>query len=130
MLIQEIRSMRASRLVLIGFVVLLSAGVFAEEGMWMPQQIPALASKLLVLGFTAPTLLKWPSAVWWKFAITLGWINARVILTVAFALVLTPMGLLWRLIGRDPLARHRRNWPGWSSYPARYQDRDHFTRMY
>jgi len=44
--------MRASRLVLIGFVVLLSAGVFAEEGMWMPQQIPALASKLRALGFT------------------------------------------------------------------------------
>lgn len=85
---------------------------------------------LLVLGLTAPKLLKWPSAVWWKFAITLGWINARVILSVAFILVLTPMGLLWRLIGRDPLTRKRRNWPGWSEYPVRYRDRDHFTRMY
>ncbi len=44
--------MKASRLVLIGFIVLLSAGVFAEEGMWMPQQIPALAAKLRALGFT------------------------------------------------------------------------------
>jgi len=43
--------MKASRLVLIGFIVLLSAGLFAEEGMWMPQQIPALAARLRALGF-------------------------------------------------------------------------------
>jgi len=85
---------------------------------------------LVVLGLTAPKLLKWPSAVWWKFAIALGWINARIILTVAFVLVLTPISLVWRLIGRDPLTRQRRHWPGWSVYPPRYRDRNHFTRMY
>jgi len=40
------------RLVLIGFIVLLSTGLLAEEGMWMPQQIPALAARLRALGFT------------------------------------------------------------------------------
>ena len=44
--------MKASRLVLIGFIVLLSTGLLAEEGMWMPQQIPALAARLRALGFT------------------------------------------------------------------------------
>jgi hypothetical protein len=44
--------MKASRLVLLGFIVLLSTGLLAEEGMWMPQQIPALAAKLRALGFT------------------------------------------------------------------------------
>ena len=43
--------MKASRLVLICFLLLLSAGLLAEEGMWMPQQIPALAAKLRALGF-------------------------------------------------------------------------------
>ena len=43
--------MKSSRLVLIGFLLLLSAGLIAEEGMWMPQQIPALAAKLRALGF-------------------------------------------------------------------------------
>ena len=60
----------------------------------------------------------------------LGYVNARVILTVAFALVLTPLGVVWRVIGKDPLTRRRRNWPGWSPYPERFRDRDHFTRMY
>jgi hypothetical protein len=44
--------MRASRFVVPGLVALLSIGVAAEEGMWMPQQIPALAAKLRALGFT------------------------------------------------------------------------------
>ena len=63
-------------------------------------------------------------------ALVLGYVNARVILTIAFALVLTPIGLFWRLIGKDPLARQRKNWAGWSPYPARYRDPDHFKRMY
>jgi hypothetical protein len=85
---------------------------------------------LVVLGRLRPSLLKWPSAVWWRFALALGYINARIILTLAFALVLVPLGLLWRAIGRDPLGRRRANWPGWSPYPARYRDRSHFSRMY
>jgi len=44
--------MKTSRLVLVCLPLLLSAGLLAEEGMWMPQQIPALASKLRALGFT------------------------------------------------------------------------------
>ncbi len=43
--------MRVSRVLLLSVVVVLSIGVQAEEGMWMPQQIPALAAKLRALGF-------------------------------------------------------------------------------
>lgn len=32
---------------------LLGTGLFAEEGMWMPQQIPELSAKLKALGFKA-----------------------------------------------------------------------------
>jgi hypothetical protein len=68
--------------------------------------------------------------VWWRFALALGYVNARIILTLAFALVLVPLGLLWRLIGRDPLGKRRATRPGWSPHPARYRDRTHFSRMY
>ncbi|MGE5198066.1 MAG: S46 family peptidase [Rhodospirillaceae bacterium] len=44
--------MKTFRFVALAFIVLLSAGVCAEEGMWMPQQIPALAARLRALGFT------------------------------------------------------------------------------
>ena len=44
--------MRIAResVVLLG-VSLFAAGLLAEEGMWMPQQIPELAAKLRALGF-------------------------------------------------------------------------------
>ncbi len=42
---------------------------------------------------------------WMKFAFVLGWINTRLILGIFFYLILTPVGLLMRLIGRDALHR-------------------------
>ena len=115
----------------VGIVLLLISAALVWRGrITTAEVLGATGAILLVLGLTRPTWLKYPSAVWWKFAITLGWINARVILTVAFSIVLTPIGLLWRVIGKDPLCRRRRNWPGWSPYPERYRDRDHYTRMY
>jgi hypothetical protein len=43
--------MRVFRVVMLVAVVSLTVGVQAEQGMWMPQQIPALAAKLRALGF-------------------------------------------------------------------------------
>ncbi len=85
---------------------------------------------LVVFGAIKPSLLYYPSKVWWRFAIALGWVNARIILSIAFALVLTPLSLIWRAIGRDPLQRRRSSWQGWTPYPPRYRNTDHFTKMY
>jgi hypothetical protein len=115
----------------VGIVLLLITAALVWRGRISVAQIMGpIGAVLLILGLTKPSWLKYPSAAWWKMAMALGYVNARVILTIAFVLVLTPLGLLWRVIGRDPLARRRRNWPGWSAYPARYSDRNHFTRMY
>lgn len=85
---------------------------------------------LLVFGLVQPRLLRPISDVWWRFAAALGWFNARVLLSVIFFLILTPLGLVWRLTGKDPLARRRHNWPGWTPYPARYKNAKHFDRMF
>jgi hypothetical protein len=115
----------------VGSVLLLIAAFLIWRGRIPTAEIlGGTGAVLLVLGLTRPMLLKWPSAVWWKFAMILGYVNARVILTVAFAILLTPLGLLWRVIGKDPLARHRKNWHGWSPSPERYRNPDHFNRMY
>ena len=42
----------------------------------------------------------------------------------------TPVSFVWRLTGRDPLARRRDKWPGWSVYPERYRNRKHYEQMY
>jgi len=85
---------------------------------------------LLVLGLVAPALLKYPSKYWWKFSLAFGRVMARFWLSLLFLLVLTPVSFIWRLMGRDPLARSRDKWPGWSTYPERYRNRKHYDQMY
>ncbi|MGH9312901.1 MAG: SxtJ family membrane protein [Vicinamibacterales bacterium] len=50
-------------------------------------------------------LLRRMYAGWMTFARALAWVNARIILTVVFYLVLTPVGLARRLLGYDPMSR-------------------------
>ena len=70
----------------VGTVLLLIAAALVWRGRMPTAEIlGGIGAVLLVLGLTQPRLLKWPSAVWWKFAMVLGYVNARVILTVAFA---------------------------------------------
>lgn len=115
----------------VGGVLLLIAAVWFWRGrLPTAEVVGAIGAVLVALGHFAPGLLKWPSAAWWRFARILGYVNARIILTVVFVVILTPMGLVWRLIGRDPLARGRQRWPGWIPHPARYQRTDHYTKMY
>jgi Na+/proline symporter len=92
--------------------------------------VGAIGGFLLVAGLVYAPLLKYPSAAWWKFSRVLGHFNARVLLTILFSIVFVPLSIVWRLTGKDPLGRRRRDWPGWSAYPARYRDRKHYERMY
>ena len=92
--------------------------------------VGGLGAVLLVCGLACPRVLARPSAVWWRFSRALGHVNARILLTLLFSLVFVPLSLLWRLTGNDPLARRRDRWPGWSAHPARYRDRQHYTRMF
>jgi hypothetical protein len=94
------------------------------------EAIGSLGAVLLIAGLTYPAILRYPSALWWRLARALGYVNARVLLTLLFAIVLVPLSLLWKVTGKDPLARRRRTWPGWSPYPARYRDRRHYERMF
>ena len=89
-----------------------------------------IGAVLLVLGLVAPSLLKYPSKYWWKFSLAFGRVMAKFWLTLLFLIVLTPVSLLWRLMGRDPLARRRDKWPGWSPYPERYRNHKHYGQMF
>ncbi len=115
----------------VGSVLCLIAGVLVWRGrQTRAEWVGAVGVVLLVFGLVRPSLLKWPSAAWWRFAKALGYVNARILLTVLFGLVLTPLGLIWRITGKDPLDRKRSRWRGWSEYPARYRDRKHYERMF
>ena len=43
--------------------------------------------------------------LWLKFGHVAGWINTRIILGIMFYVVFFPVGILMRLLGKDPMAR-------------------------
>ena len=115
----------------VGTVLCIIAGLLVWRGRPIRAEVLGVAGAALVLaGAIRPSILRWPNILWWRFARALGHVNARVLLTALFFLVLVPISLVWRLTGKDPLARRRAGWSGWTPYPRRYRDRRHYLRMY
>jgi hypothetical protein len=54
-------------------------------------------------GLVAVPVLRPVYTVWMKFAHALAWVNTRLLLGVFFYVVMTPVGLLMRLFGKDML---------------------------
>jgi hypothetical protein len=113
----------------VGGIFLLLAGVSRWRGHAVPPLLLGTAGVLLVLpGLVAPRLLDPVERVWMRFAESLGRVNARIILTLIFYLVVTPFGLVRGLVrgptdrqirdGRGSLWVQRRSGP---VDPARYR---------
>ncbi len=60
---------------------------------------------MLLAGIAMPRMLTGPYRVWMTFALVLGYIMTRTVLGLVFFLVVTPLGLIMRLLGRDPMNR-------------------------
>ena len=59
------------------------------------------AGLLAVMGLAMPALLKPIYKMWMIFAVIMGWVMTRVILTLVYYLVLTPIGLAGRVFGEQ-----------------------------
>ena len=56
---------------------------------------------LLAFGVVLPRVLKYVYIAWMTLAIGLGFLMAHVILTLFFFLIITPLGLVARVVGKD-----------------------------
>lgn len=114
----------------VGPASLALAALLAWRGHQRAAAIVAAAGVVLLLGgLLAPAALRVPNRLWWRFAGLLGWINSRILLTVFFFVVMTPVGLLMRLFGRSPL-RSVRDDTNWSGYDDRRRDSKHYDHLY
>ena len=87
---------------------------------------------LLVLGLTIPVVLKPIYWIWMVLAVILGWIMTRVILTLLFYMVLTPIGVFGRLSGSRFLDL---NWDKsentyWNYRATKQQDNEDYERQF
>ena len=66
-------------------------------------------SILIALGGITPVILKPIYKIWMIFAIIIGWVMTRVILSVLFYLIISTIGIFARLVGKDFLNLKSKN---------------------
>src|SRR3972149_7215658 len=71
----------------------------------LPWLLAGLALTLAAAAVLSPAGLRPVHRVWMRGADLLAWVNTRLVLGLVYFLVMTPIGLLMRLAGRDPLDR-------------------------
>ncbi|HBB89347.1 MAG TPA: hypothetical protein DC047_17215 [Blastocatellia bacterium] len=90
-----------------------------------------LGSLLIVFGLLWPKALFWPNRGWMLLAEGLSFITTTIILGIVFFLIITPIGVLKRLSGWDPLDRRSaRRSSYWKAYSERQRDPRHYEKMY
>lgn len=65
--------------------------------------ILAIGAEFFACGLLVPWILKPAYIIWMGLSFVLGWINARLILSVMFYLVLAPIALVMKLFKKDLL---------------------------
>ena len=130
---QSFRAFRAERE--FGLIV---GGVFVLLGLWWLYRgkfataayvLSAAGSALVLCGLVFPRLLTVPRRFWMKLAEGMSFISSRIILAIVFFLVLTPIGLVKRAMGWDPLQRRSKARDTfWQPYPER--NPRHYEKMF
>jgi Saxitoxin biosynthesis operon protein SxtJ len=99
------RELRQFALIWIGFFALL--GVYS---LWRHDSLQAAVTLWVVaacglLGYVRPGVFRPVYVVWMALALPIGWTISHLLLLIVYYLVLTPIGLLMRLFGLDPMER-------------------------
>lgn len=71
----------------------------------MPYWPWIIAILLWLPALVCPHLLNPVYRVWMKIGMALGWVNSRIILGLVYYTLVFPMGVLMRLLGKDPMRR-------------------------
>ncbi len=119
---------------------LIVGGVFTLLGVWWfyrgkffypPRIVLPLGISLVVLGLVWPKALVIPNKAWMLLAEGLSFVMTRVILAIVFFLIVTPIGVIKRLFGWDPLNRRSASRGSyWSPYSERQRDPRHYEKMF
>lgn len=90
-------------------IAVIAAAWLTYRAGWTPPRSALITlsagGALAVLGRFLPGLLRPVFRLWMMLAVVLGFVMTRVILSIVFYVVVTPIGLVMRLAGRDPLSK-------------------------
>ena len=87
----------------VGFVFLFLGSVLLWRHYRAGWLVISIGTGLVLAAAFVPTMLQWVHGPWMIVSFLLGWIVSGIILTLVFVLVLTPLGLLQRLFGKNAI---------------------------
>ena len=91
----------------------------------------ALSILFAVTGILAPGAINPVYRLWMPVARAVGWFNTRLILMLVYFLVLTPMGIILRLFGWDPLRlKNRETESYWIVKDTDPVDRERYLKQF
>ena len=91
----------------------------------------SLGGALVVAGLLVPPAARAFHTAWMRFAVLLGHVNSRVLLTLVYYLLVTPYGVVSRLVRRDPLRRRGEAVESyWVERKTTRQAREGFERLF
>ena len=90
-----------------GFVMAVAFSALGAFFLWRDREwglyVLILGGLFLIAGILVPRALGPIDRVWMALAMVMGAVMTRVILTITFFVLMTPMGILVRLLGKDLL---------------------------
>ena len=107
MLIEEIKNIKSDAKecrkfgLSVGIVLTILTIILAGFGKGSFVYFGSVGGLLIISGIIAPSLLKPLQKIWMILAVLLGFIMTRLILLILFYLILTPIGILARIFGKD-----------------------------
>ncbi len=108
-ILTEIKNIKSTRKdlrnfgMLVGGVLLVLGAILFWYGKGSAPYILGAGGVLFACGVIFPTILTPLQKVWMALAVVMGFIMTRVILTILFFIVITPLGVGFRLAGKRPL---------------------------
>ncbi|PWQ96365.1 SxtJ family membrane protein [Leucothrix arctica] len=99
------KALREFGLIMAGMLILMFGIVFPWLFSFTTPYWPFIAAFVFaVVALLKSTLLTPVNRIWLKLSGVLGWINTRLIMGLMFFFLIVPMGLVLRLLGKDPLS--------------------------
>ena len=108
-MLEELRKIKSEKSdlqkfgITVSIVLMIIAGLLFWKEKESCQMFFGIGAIILLTTITIPVILKPVYLIWMSFAIIIGWIMTRVILSLLFYIILTPIGLALRLFGKQVL---------------------------
>lgn len=111
-----------------GILILLATVMFFRDRRTGAMATSSLGSLFILTALAAPRILAPVERLFIRVGGVLGWVNTRILLGLVFILLITPIAVVMRISGRDPLSRKRK--PGEASCWQPKSGESSFEKMF